>query len=144
MALHSMPFSTGSRLLERAIALHREMTRSLRNQTCQLSVPPFNRIPGLASLVQDRKTISLSELAMNENTEVLTSLNSDELRALAESNLAPTRQGRLDELLNQNREGNLDESETKELDDLLVQVDYLNILKARAQLTLNEQSDSKS
>ena len=81
---------------------------------------------------------------MNENTEVLTSLSTDELCALAESNLAPTRQSRLDELLNQNREGQLDESETKELDDLLTQVDHLNILKARAQLTLNQQSDSQS
>ena len=45
---------------------------------------------------------------MNENTGVLTSLNSDELRALAESNLAPTRQSRLDELLSQNRDGYLD------------------------------------
>ena len=80
---------------------------------------------------------------MNENTEVLTSLNSDELHALAESNLAPTRQNRLDELLNQNREGDLDKSQTKELDDLLAQVDHLNILKARARLTLN-QSDSQS
>ena len=81
---------------------------------------------------------------MNENSEVLTSLNNDELRALAESKLAPTRQTRLDELLEQNRERSLSEPETKELDELLAQVDHLNVLKARARLTLSKQPDSST
>ena len=79
---------------------------------------------------------------MNDDAEVLTSLNRDELCALAESNLAPTNQTRLDELLIRNREGNLTAAETKALDDLLAQVDHLNILKARARLTLKQQSDA--
>ena len=80
---------------------------------------------------------------MTEDSDVLTSLNTEELRALAESNLTPTAQYRLDELLARNHDGDLDESESKELDRLLAQVDHLNILKARARLTLSQQTDSK-
>ena len=81
---------------------------------------------------------------MNDDADVLTSLNTGELHALAESNLAPTSQQRLDELLVQNQESDLGESERKELDALLAQVDHLNILKARARLTLSRQSDTNT
>ena len=80
---------------------------------------------------------------MSEDTDVLTSLNTEELRALAESNLAPTAENRLDKLLARNQDSDLDETESKELDRLLAHVDHLNILKARARLTLSQQTDSK-
>lgn len=79
---------------------------------------------------------------MTDDTEVLTSLNTEELRALAESNLAPSSQNRLDELLARNQINDLHETESEELDRLLAQVDHLNILKARARLTLNQQANS--
>jgi hypothetical protein len=80
---------------------------------------------------------------MNGNVEVLTSLNTDELHALAESNLAPSSQARLDELLvPRDEDKKLGQDETKELDELLAKVDDLNVLKARARFTLHRQSDS--
>lgn len=74
--------------------------------------------------------------------DVLTSLNADELRALAESNLAPDSQSKLDELLSRNKERILDETEKSELDSLLAKVDQLNILKTRARYTLRQQANS--
>ena len=79
---------------------------------------------------------------MNVDVEVLTSLNTDELHALAESKLAPSSQARLDELLARNKDTKLGPNETKELDELLAKVDHLNVLKARARFTLHRQSDS--
>ena len=79
---------------------------------------------------------------MNGDVEVLTCLNNDELNALAESNLAPSSQARLDELLALNIESKLAAEETDELDKLLARVDHLNILKARARFTLRRQGDT--
>jgi hypothetical protein len=79
---------------------------------------------------------------MTGKLDVLTSLNPEELRALADSHLAPSAQSRLDELLVRSNERALDESETQELDELLVKVDHLNILKTRARYTLSQQADS--
>ncbi len=79
---------------------------------------------------------------MNGDLEVLTSLNADELHALAESNLAPSSQARLDELLARNKNQTLAPEETKDLDELLAKVDHLNILKNRARFTLRRQADN--
>ena len=78
---------------------------------------------------------------MNSDLEVLTSLNADELHALAESNLAPSSQAKLDELLARNENQKLGPEETKALDELLAKVDHLNILKTRARFTLRRQAD---
>lgn len=71
-----------------------------------------------------------------EDRELLTNLSDEELRALAESQLSPNRQARLDSLLtNLNKEG-LSAAEAAELDDLLAQVDSLTTIKTRARYTL--------
>ncbi len=59
------------------------------------------------------------------------------LNALAGMGLAPKSQSRLDELLAKNVENKLSAEESQELDQLLMQVDELNILKARAAATLH-------
>jgi hypothetical protein len=69
--------------------------------------------------------------------ESLNDLSLDELKALADSKLAPSSQERLDELLAQNAESQLSDDEVAQLDYLLAQVDQLTILKTRAKYTLN-------
>jgi len=69
--------------------------------------------------------------------ECLVNLSLDELQALANSKLAPVAQSRLNELLAQNAESQLPHDIVTELDNLLVQVDQLTILKTRAIYTLN-------
>jgi hypothetical protein len=72
----------------------------------------------------------------NLDAECLIDLNQLELKALAESMLAPAAQGRLDELLARNAETELCADEQAELDRLLDQIDHLTILKTRARYTL--------
>ncbi|MCB9079496.1 MAG: hypothetical protein H6631_17980 [Anaerolineaceae bacterium] len=76
---------------------------------------------------------------ISSDPELLTGLSEAELRALAESKLAPAAQARLDELLAQNKLRSLSEPEEGELDGLLEQVDQLTILKTRARYTLQQQ-----
>ncbi|MEH2417996.1 hypothetical protein [Nostoc sp.] len=74
---------------------------------------------------------------LSVDSELLISLNLDELQALAESSLSPKAQIQLQELLIKNSENHLSHEETETLDRLLTQVDQLNILKTRARYTLN-------
>jgi hypothetical protein len=76
------------------------------------------------------------QVRMSDDPDLLSEVSISELKALADGMLAPDHQNRLIELLNRNREQTLTKSETAELDQLLVQVDALNLLKARAKLTL--------
>jgi hypothetical protein len=71
-----------------------------------------------------------------EDPDLLTSLSPAELQALAALSLAPAQQSQLTHLLAQNAEGKISPEETTMLDRLLEQVDQLNLLKARAQYTL--------
>ncbi|MGF1672127.1 MAG: hypothetical protein ACFCUV_00385 [Rivularia sp. (in: cyanobacteria)] len=71
------------------------------------------------------------------DSECLSGLSLDELKALADSKLAPAFQARLDELLAQNVESQLSADEIAQLDRLVAQVDQLTILKTRAKYTLN-------
>jgi hypothetical protein len=73
---------------------------------------------------------------MNGHFELLNDLSVDELEALAESKLAPAAQTRMSDLLARNTEGQLTADEQVELDQILKRIDQLNILKARALLTL--------
>ncbi len=73
------------------------------------------------------------------DAEILLSLSQAELKALAESMLAPAAQARLNDLLARNTQGQLSIEETNELDRLLEQVDQLTILKTRAIYTLHHQ-----
>ena len=77
---------------------------------------------------------------MNLNSELLLSLSDAELEALADSKLAPSAQGRLDELLTRNADNHLNASEQFELDCLLAKVDQLTLLKTRALFTLRQQA----
>ena len=69
--------------------------------------------------------------------EVSLMVSTEGLTALADMALAPKSQSRLDELLAKNVEGMFSADETKELDQLLANVDELNLVKARAAATLN-------
>lgn len=75
---------------------------------------------------------------MSERSQVLNDLSQEELVALADSKLAPSAQSRLDELLERNSEGNLNQQDQQELDELLAKVDQLTILKTRARYTLHQ------
>lgn len=74
--------------------------------------------------------------------ELLTGLSQAELHALAFCALAPTQQTRLDDLLDRNSNNMLSTEETAELDRLLEDIDYLNVLKTRARYTLAQQKTS--
>ena len=68
--------------------------------------------------------------------ELLTGMTEVELTALAEGELAPNAQQQLRSLTEKSSEQTLSEDEVERLERLLEQVDYLNILKARARYTL--------
>jgi len=74
------------------------------------------------------------------DAEILTSLDIDELQALADARLAPSAQARLDELLALNSQQQLGDEEIEELDQLLARIDQLTILKNRARYTLHQQA----
>jgi molybdenum cofactor biosynthesis enzyme MoaA len=74
---------------------------------------------------------------LNLDAECLGGLDLDELKALAQSQLATVSQTRLTELLARNTESQLTTDEVAELDYLIAQVDQLTILKTRARYTLN-------
>jgi hypothetical protein len=78
--------------------------------------------------------------ADSSDPEILIGLSEAELQALAHSTLAPVEQSRLDDLLTQNTEAQLSETEQAELDCLLNDIDQLTILKTRARYTLAHQA----
>ena len=80
----------------------------------------------------------LQEMA-NVDENLLTGLSAAELRALAESKLAPAAQDRVDNLLAGNAADQLVAEECAELDQLLAQIDQLTLLKTRARYTLGRQ-----
>lgn len=71
-----------------------------------------------------------------ETSELLLNLSLDELEALANSALASEDQHYLNSLLLKNKESQLSDEESSNLDKLLARVDQLNLLKARAHYTL--------
>ncbi|MFN3193918.1 MAG: hypothetical protein ACE361_25630 [Aureliella sp.] len=80
---------------------------------------------------------------MTNETKILPNVGIPGLRALADADLAPKTQSRLDELLSRNSEGDLSERELSELDAIINQIDELNLLKARAAYTLQQQDKAK-
>jgi hypothetical protein len=74
--------------------------------------------------------------------DLLVSLSNAELQALADSVLVPSQQERLSDLLRRNRDEGLIADEELELDRLLERVDLMNVLKARAIYTLQQQQDT--
>ncbi|MGG6264754.1 hypothetical protein ACQ4M3_31595 [Leptolyngbya sp. AN03gr2] len=76
----------------------------------------------------------------HSNDELLTGLSIEELQLLAEGIVSPQKQAQLEDWLDRNATDSLSAEETAELDRLLSQIDHLNILKARARLTLPSSS----
>jgi len=70
------------------------------------------------------------------DADCLVGLSVDELRALASCKLSTVDQAHLDDLLARNSESQLSDDGLLELDRLLVETDYLMVLKARARYTL--------
>ncbi len=79
---------------------------------------------------------------MSRENDLLTSLDVDELEALADVKLGSSSQARLDELLAVNSQGEITGEEAKELDQLLAKLDQLTILKTRARYTLKLQAEA--
>ncbi len=77
------------------------------------------------------------------DADFLVGLSEAELKALASGRLAVSSQERLDELLETNRQGRLNVDEARELDELVDYIDQMNILKARASLTLQRLQEDK-
>jgi hypothetical protein len=80
---------------------------------------------------------NLVNLVPNDE-EILTGMSVEELQALAESELYLKAQNKLNDLLVRNKENELSLEETASLDNLLVQIDQLNIIKTRARYTLHK------
>ncbi|BAZ10443.1 hypothetical protein NIES4071_22590 [Calothrix sp. NIES-4071] len=80
---------------------------------------------------------NLTNLLPN-NEEILTGMSIEELQALAESELSLKAQNKLNDLLVRNKENLLSLEETATLDNLLIQIDQLNIIKTRARYTLHK------
>jgi len=75
---------------------------------------------------------------MQHDPELLASLSDEELEALAKGSLSPACQARLDELLEENTENQLDANGKTELESLLSLVEQLTIVKTRARFTLRQ------
>jgi len=71
-------------------------------------------------------------------------LTEGELKALAESVVAPDRQQQIQTLLEMNRAQGLSAKTEAELDELLAEVDQVALLKARALYTLKLKQDNTS
>lgn len=71
-------------------------------------------------------------------TELLTELSVEELEALADSQLSPTAQARLDDLLASRNEQPLSAQDEADMVSLLQRTDQLTILKTRARFTLSQ------
>ncbi|MCC7335680.1 MAG: hypothetical protein IT422_11315 [Pirellulaceae bacterium] len=82
------------------------------------------------------------KLEVSSENDLLTSLDVDELEALADVKLGLSSQARLDELLAVNSQGKITGEEAKELDQLLAKLDQLTILKTRARYTLKLQAEA--
>ncbi|MBW4527866.1 MAG: hypothetical protein KME18_22235 [Phormidium tanganyikae FI6-MK23] len=81
--------------------------------------------------------LSDSCVMSNLNDELLTSLSIEELQILAEGIISPQKQSQLENWLERNTTDSLTPEEAEQFDRLLTQIDQLNILKARARLTLH-------
>ena len=91
-------------------------------------------------VVLDWETYEQLRAEQLNDPDLLPNLSESELKLLAEGMLAAPYQSRLNELLKRNQTGKINQNEEAELDDLLAQVDQMNILKARALYTLQQQS----
>ncbi len=102
----------------------------------------FQQVLTAARQLPKRSQLKLASALLKEaaapapQLEPLSELNEAELRALAESMLAPRHARRLKQLLKMNREKKLSRPLKVELDDLLAESDQIALLKAKAHYTL--------
>ncbi|MCX6029063.1 MAG: hypothetical protein NT169_07140 [Chloroflexi bacterium] len=89
---------------------------------------------------EDYQTLRAS---VPSDPDILVNLSEPELQTLAEGMLSSRYQQRLDELLQRNREDTTDGAAERELDRLLEYVDHMNVLKARANYTLQRLAETK-
>ncbi|MBI3242280.1 MAG: hypothetical protein HYZ49_08315 [Chloroflexi bacterium] len=98
----------------------------------------FQQVLTAARQLPKRSQLKLASALLKEadapapQLEPLRGLNEAELRALAESVLAPRHAKRLKQLLKLNREKQLSRPLKAELDDLLAESDQIALLKAKA------------
>lgn len=85
-----------------------------------------------------KKAVSVPEPSLTP----VVGLSEGELKALAESVVAPDRQQRIQTLLELNRLQGLAANTETELDELLAEVDQIALLKARALYTLKLKQDN--
>ena len=74
--------------------------------------------------------------------EYILGLSYQELQALSQCKLASVNQQQLDDLLDRQAQNLLSVEELKHLDQLLLQIDNLTLLKTRARYTLQAITDS--
>jgi hypothetical protein len=89
-------------------------------------------------VVLDWETYQIWQKVFPNDPDLLVGLTEAELKFLAEGMLSPSHQTWLNELLEKNATTNLTPQEEEELDKLLGQIDSMNLLKARAQYTLQQ------
>ena len=89
-------------------------------------------------VVLDMDTYQQLLVRISTDPELLSNLSTEELEALAATELAHTAQTELDALLTRQNEETLTPEEQEKLDTLLSQVDQLTILKNRARYTLHK------
>lgn len=77
-----------------------------------------------------------SQIRLRDDPDLLTGLSEAELHALAVTMWSPEQQDHLSALLERNLQQTLTLDEEDALDRLLKRIDYLNILKGSARLTL--------
>jgi hypothetical protein len=75
---------------------------------------------------------------MGRTSDLLIGFSVEELEALADGQLAPAAQARLDDLLARRKAEPLSPGEENELFSLLQKTDQLTILKTRARYTLSQ------
>ena len=80
--------------------------------------------------------------ARAQDAELLVNVSDAELQALADIQLSIDAQAQLSNLLAKNQEDQLSDVEQEQLGQLLLRVDNLNILKARARYTLKRLNTS--
>lgn len=113
-----------------------------------MTVMDFQQILTAARQLPKRSRVELASTILSEvadttpaSLEPLTGLSEAELRALAESVLAPRHARRLKQLLRLNREKKLTRGPKAELDALLEESDQVALLKAKASNTLSLHAD---
>ncbi len=93
-------------------------------------------------VVLDWSTFQRLREQLERDPDLLPDLSDDELRALANALLAPAQQAQLDALRRAQDEGDLSAEDASEFDLLIEQIDSLNLIKARAMLTLQHREQA--